>query len=139
MTLPASPDAAAVQAEVPAVNPPGLRNAFRLLIEHFGDHADLLRLEAGEELSRLGSVIGWWFALALLVQMSLALGVVLLVAAQWDTGYRLHAVLGLALSLAVIAGFCMWQLKRLGARAASRFDHSSRQLKRDLALIRELI
>ncbi len=139
MSTLASPDLAMPQPADPVAKPPGLRNAFRLLIEHLGDHADLLRLEAGQEISRLGSALGCWFALALLIQMSLMLGIALLVAGYWNTEYRSHVIAASSLSIAALVGFCTWQLKRLGAKAAKRFDYSSQQLKRDLDLIRELI
>ncbi len=141
MTTTASTDMPTVSAAAagPVVEPPGLRAAFRLLLEHFGDHADLLRLESGQELARFGGVLGCWFALALLLQLSLMMGLTLLVASYWNSEYRTHTILaGAALLLGGI-GYCIWCVKRLNTRAALRFVVSSQQLKRDFDLIRELI
>lgn len=123
----------------PAVAAPGLQGAFRLLLEHLGDHLDLLRIETGQELARFGSVIGCWFALALLLQLALALTLLLVIAVCWETDYRIHSVVLSAAVLLSGAGYCLWQLKRLGAKAALRFSASGQQIKRGLDLIREMI
>lgn len=139
MTASTEMPAAFAAPAVPALEPPGLRGAFRLLLEHLGDHLNLLRVETGQELGRFGAVLGCWFALALLVQLGLMLGLALLVAHYWQTEYRPYAI---AFSVAVIAagaGYCLWQLKQLSQRAAQRFLVSGQQWKRDLDLIRELI
>ena len=135
---------AATQAESaslagPAVSPPGLQAAFRLLLEHLGDHLDLLRLETGQELSRFGGVLGCWAALALLVQLILMMGLTLLVASYWNTEYRTHTILFAAAVLLAAALYCVLQLKRLGQRAGQRFNASGQQFKRDLDLIKELL
>lgn len=132
------PTAQATVAD-PALSPPGLRSGFRLLLQHLGDHLDLLRLETGQELARFGAVLGCWFALALFLQMGLMMGLTLLVASYWDSEYRTHTII---LSGAVLLGgvlYCLWQMKRLGKNAAHRFSASSQQWQRDLKLIQELI
>ncbi|MDO9453580.1 MAG: phage holin family protein [Stagnimonas sp.] len=123
----------------PAAAPPGLRNASRVLLEHLGDHLDLLRLEAAQELSRLGGVVGLWFVLALVVQLGMIFGVTLLIATLWNTEYRTHAMFGSGIVMLVSAAYCYWQIQRLGSRATQRFAGTSQQWKRDLDLIRELI
>jgi len=133
----ASPSGSAIDAG-PAT-PPGLRSAVRLLFEHLGDHIDLLRLDLGRELSRFAAVVGCWFALALLLQLSLMMGLTLLVALYWETEYRLQTVLLSATLLLGGMGYCLLQLRRLGRQAAARFAVSGVQFKRDLDLIRELI
>lgn len=135
----ASPAPALADAVVPGVEAPGLRGAFRLLLAHLGDHVELLRLEISQELSRFGAVLGCWFALALLIQASVMLASGLIVAFAWNTDYRGHAIVGVLVVLILGMAYCLRQLQQLGARAAQRFAHSGRQLKRDLDLIRELI
>lgn len=123
----------------PGIEPPGLRGAFRLLLAHLGDHVDLLRLELSQELSRLGSVLGFWFALALLIQATVMLAAGLIVAFAWTTDYRVHAIVGVLGALLLGSAYCVREIKALGARATRRFACSGQQLKRDLDLIRELI
>ncbi|MES2683705.1 MAG: phage holin family protein [Pseudomonadota bacterium] len=134
----ATPAVAAMNAG-PTESPPGLRSGFRLLLDHLGDHLDLLRLELGQELSRFGAVLGCWFALALLLQLALMMGLTLLVASYWNSEYRTHTILLSAALLLGGLGYCAVQLKRLGQGAATRFIASGQQLKRDLDLIREMI
>ncbi len=138
MTPTAPHDLRMVQA-APPIPAPGLRGAFRLLLEHLGDHLDLLRLETAQELSRLGAVLGCWFVLALTIQLALILGLAVLNATLWNTEYRMLAVIGSAALLLALMLFCCLQLRRLGAEAGQRFTASSQQWQRDLELIREII
>lgn len=138
MTPTVDPDVTATPAS-PAAAPPGLRNASRVLLEHLGDHLDLLRLETAQELSRLGAVLGLWFVLALLVQLGLIFGVTILIASLWNTEYRTHAMLASGTVMLAAAAYCYWQIQQVGSRATQRFAGSSQQWKRDLDLIRELI
>lgn len=139
MTAPTAIPAVAQADAGPAESPSRLRSGFRLLLEHLGDHVDLLRLELGQELSRFGAVVGCWFALALLLQLALMMGLTLLVASYWGTEYRTHTILLSAALLLGGLGYCVVQLKRLGRRASARFTASGQQFKRDLDLIREMI
>lgn len=126
-------------ASDPAVNPPGLRGSLRLLVQHLGDHVDLLRLETGQELSRFGAVVICYVALVLFVQLGLMMGLTLLMASYWNTEYRTHSM---AFSAAVLVGgvlYCVIKLKQLGARAANRFSASGQQLRGDLKMFQELI
>ncbi len=122
-----------------ALEKPGLRQAFRTLLDHLGDHLELLRIETTQELSRLGRQAGYWLLLTQLLQLVLLFGFTLLVASLWDTAYRTHAILaaGGVLLLALLS--CGWQLHRLAAGAKQRFNVSSQQWHRDIELIRELI
>lgn len=139
MTAPAETSSVQTSPAGPVLEPPGLRGAFRLLLQHLGDHLDLLRVETSQELARFGAVLGCWFALALLVQLGLMMALALLLAHCWQTEYRPHAI-GFSVALiAAGAGYCLWRLKQLGQRAAQRFALSGQQLKRDLDLIQELI
>lgn len=141
MSLATSHEVSAVQGTpaIPAGNPPGLRGAFRLVLEHLGDHLDLMRLETGQELSRLGAVLGCWFALALLVQLVLIFGLTILIATLWNTEYRTLAMICSAGVLLLGIGFCALQMNRLGKQATQRFSATGQQWKRDLDLIREMI
>jgi len=123
----------------PAANPPGLREAFRVLLEHLGDHLELMRLEAGQELSRLGAVLGCWFALALLVQLGVTFGLTVLIASLWNTEYRTLAMLCSAAVLLLGMVVCWVKLQRLGAKATQRFTASGQQWQHDLALLRTLL
>lgn len=119
--------------------PPGLQPAFRVLLEHLGDHLSLLTTEAAQEFSRLAAVMASWLALALLLQLSIGLGLALVLATFWYTDYRLHAMLG-SVGLLLLGFACaLWQLRCAGAAAGQRFAASRVQWQQDLNLIRELL
>lgn len=136
LTAPAIPAAPAIPERVPA---PGLRDAFRVLLEHLGSHVELLRIETGTELARLGGMMGYWFALALTVQLGLVLGLAVLVATHWQSQHRDLAVVASAALLLAMVLFCYWQIRRLGRQSAQRFSVSSQQWQRDIDLIREML
>lgn len=138
---PSSTDAPAVQPAPsdPAITPPGLKASLRLLLQHLGDHLDLLRVETGQELSRFGAVVLCYVALVLFIQLGVMMGLTLLMASFWQTEYRTHTILFSALVLLGGAVYCVLQLKRLGRQAANRFSASGQQWRRDLKLLQELI
>lgn len=123
----------------PAATPPGLRAAFRVLLQHLGDHLDLLRLETRQELSRFGSVVICWVALALVMQLFVMFGLTLLMASYWNTEYRTHTIVISAALLLGGALYCVVKLKNLGTKAAERFKASGQQWQRDLKMFQELI
>lgn len=120
-------------------SPPGLQQAFRVLLEHLGDHLALVTLESAQELSRLVSLTVSTLVMALLIQLSLALAATLTVALLWHTDYRLHAVLGCAVVLGLALAYAVWRLRRASAAASQRFVASRAQWQQDLILIRELL
>lgn len=121
-----------------AVEKPGIRGAFHIVLEHLGDHVELFKLEAGQELSRIATLMGMWFALAFLLELLLIFVVGVTIASLWDTAYRTHAIVGSGAVLLLATLYCVWTLKRASAQASSRFDSSSEQWRRDIALIKEL-
>jgi uncharacterized membrane protein YqjE len=125
-------------APVP-VEKPGLRAAFKLLLEHLGDHLDLLKIESAQELSRLGAVLGLWFVLLQLVQLALMAGLGIALALLWGSEYRLPAIAITAGVLVSATVFCVLRLKRLGQQGAQRFVTSGEQWRRDIAVIKELL
>lgn len=128
------------QSAIPApATAPGLRAAFRLLVEHLGSHVELVQLETAQELSRLGGLLGYWFALALSLQLGLMLSLGLLLAGLWQTPYRLPAIIGSTAMLLALAVFFYWQIQRLGQQSVQRFRLSGEQWQRDLALIKEVL
>lgn len=123
----------------PAPTAPGLRMALRILLEHFGNHVTLLKLETSHELTRLGTVLGLWVGIILTLQLALMLVSLVTIAWLWDTPYRIAAIAVSFSLLLLLTGWMWWRLKRLAQAVPLRFASSSAQWQQDLDIIKSLL
>lgn len=110
----------------PVVRDHALRRLHRHAVLYLRVRLELLELDLGAERQRLGGMLLAAALLALTALMTVQLAVLLLVAASWDTAWRLEVIGGLlllALLAAAAAAGWLWRLRGEPARPISSALH----------------
>lgn len=136
---PAGPADQIARSTNPVPPVPGLKGAFHIMLDHMGSHLELLKLEAGQELSRLGKILGLWAGIVLTLQLTLTLVTLVTIAWLWDTPYRLPAIIISMTALLLLTALLWSRLKRLQQTANLKFAVSSQQWQRDIEVIKGLL
>lgn len=113
-----------------------LRSAGGALSAQAALHGQLMRVEWQEEKSRLMQLLimtAIAFVCGLCIFIFLGL---LVLAASWDTTYRLHSLAIVIITYALGAGFCWYQIRKIAARSSQTFIATREELAADIALIR---
>lgn len=113
-----------------------LRSAGSALSAQVALHGQLVRVEWEEEKSRLLQMMAMMI-LAFVCGLCIVIFVgVLVLAASWDTPYRIHSLIGVIVTYALGVGFAYYKIRQLAARSSQAFSATREELAADIALIK---
>ena len=101
------------------------------LIDQASDRLSLLGLEIAEERERVMAMVLSALAAAFFVALTVVFGAFWIVAAYWDTPYRLRAIGGLTLAAAVVSAAVVLLFLRKMRQPTALFSHTLAEFERD--------
>jgi len=108
------------------------------LIDQASDRLALIGLEIAEERERVMAMVMSALAAAFFVALTVVFGAFWVVAAYWDTPYRLRAIGGLTIGAAVISAAVVVLFMRKIREPTALFSHTLAEFERDRAALEQL-
>ncbi len=108
------------------------------LIDQASDRLTLLGLEIAEERERVMAMVMSALAAAFFIALTVVFGAFWVVAAYWDTPYRLRAIGGLTIGAAVVSAAVVVFFVRKMREPAALFSHTLAEFERDRAAVERL-
>lgn len=113
-----------------------LRSAGGAMLAQVLLHTELARIEWEEEKRRLLKMLGVTLLGFACLQCGLLFAGALVLAAAWDTSYRLPALALLVISCSIAVAIAWRRFRALSAQEGQAFANSREQLARDVALLK---
>jgi uncharacterized membrane protein YqjE len=108
------------------------------LIDQASDRLALIGLEIAEERERVMAMVMSALAAAFFIALTVVFGAFWVVAAYWDTPYRLRAIGGLTIGAAVISAAVVVLFMRKMHQPTALFSHTLAEFERDRAALEQL-
>lgn len=108
------------------------------LIDQASDRLALIGLEIAEERERVMAMVMSALAAAFFIALTVVFGAFWVVAAYWDTPYRLRAIGGLTIGAAVISVAVVVLFMRKMHKPTALFSHTLAEFERDRAALEQL-
>jgi uncharacterized membrane protein YqjE len=108
------------------------------LIDQASDRLALIGLEIAEERERVLAMVMSALAAAFFIALTVVFGAFWVVAAYWDTPYRLRAIGGLTIGAAVISAAVVVLFMRKIHEPTALFSHTLAEFERDRAAVEQL-
>jgi uncharacterized membrane protein YqjE len=108
------------------------------LIDQASDRLALIGLEIAEERERVMAMVMSALAAAFFIALTVVFGAFWVVAAYWDTPYRLRAIGGLTIGAAVISVAVVFLFMRKMHKPTALFSHTLAEFERDRAALEQL-
>ncbi len=116
-----------------------LSTAASLAVRHAGAYVDLIQSDLDLTSRVLRARVVAALAVALALQLAVALGCVWIIAAAWDTSLRVPAIASLLGLFLVITGAALWKFRALDASAPPLLAQTIREWAKDRRLLEELL
>ena len=101
-------------------------------------HMELFVAEARVEKARLTRKIAMLIAAGVALSISVVFFLLAIMVSAWDTPYRMHALFGVPLLLALIGAF-LYAKASSNSRQDTPFERTASELKKDAAWVMELL
>ena len=109
-----------------------MRSFWRVLLGNFHTRLDLFTTELEEEAVRLAYTVSAGIVGLMALHGAFFFGMVWILAAVWDSPYRLWVIGGIFLVYAVVAGACLFYAARLVLHRPKFLEQTLTELKRDV-------
>jgi uncharacterized membrane protein YqjE len=116
-----------------------LSTAASLAVRHAGAYVDLIQSDLDLSSRVLRARVIAALSVALALQLAVALGCVWIIAAAWDTSFRIPAIASLLGVFLLVAGAAWWKFRALSASAPPVLSQTISEWAKDRRLLEELL